>query len=83
MNTRTGATQASLPPLSEPCPKCGSETRSLVWIPAAGEAEATDATLVRLDPREHMQVTCSSCGFVWAAAPLDSSAPTPASEPGG
>lgn len=73
MSTSTGAAPASLPHLSAPCPKCGSEARTLLWIPAAGETE--DAPLVRLDPREHLQVTCSACGFVWSAAPLDQAPP--------
>lgn len=72
MTTPTGAAPASLPPLPAPCPKCGSEGRSLVWVPAAGATDVDDAPLIRLDPREHMQVACSTCGFVWAAAPADS-----------
>lgn len=71
MTTPTGATTASLPPLSAPCPKCGSELRTLAWVPAAGDTDVDDAPLIRLDPRDHLQVTCAACGFVWAAAPLD------------
>ncbi len=75
MTTSTGAAPASFPHLSAPCPKCGAEGRSLVWVPAAGAIAdgPTDAPLIRLDPREHMRVTCSVCGFVWPAAPADAS----------
>lgn len=66
-----GAALAPLPHLSAPCRKCGSDQRTLVCVPAAGDSEVDDAPLVRLDPREHLQVTCSACGFTWAAAPLD------------
>lgn len=72
MNARTGATPASLSPLSAPCPKCGSELRTLVWVPAAGAPDVDDAPVIRLDPREHLRVICASCGFVRAAAPEDS-----------
>lgn len=66
-----GAASAPLPHLSAPCPKCGAEGRSLVWVAAAGATDVDDAPLFRLDPREHMQVTCSACGFTWPAAPMD------------
>jgi len=68
MTTPTGAALASLPPIDRPCRKCGSEARSLMWIPAADDSANP---LVRIDPREYMRVTCDACGFVWAAAPAD------------
>jgi predicted nucleic-acid-binding Zn-ribbon protein len=71
MTTPAGAGSASRPPLSAPCPKCSSDQRTLVCIPSTGADDFDDAPLIRLDPREHMQVTCSACGFVWAAAPAD------------
>jgi len=72
MTTPAGAGPAPLPPIDRPCPKCGAEGRSLVWVPAAGDTDVDHAPLIRLEPREHMQVTCSTCGFMRAAAPADS-----------
>lgn len=69
-----GVVTTPLPHLSGPCPKCGSESRALVWIPTAGERYTFEhLELAADDPREHMRVTCSACGFTWAAAPLDAS----------
>lgn len=74
MSTPPGVTSTPLPHISAPCPKCGSESRSLVWIPPAGDLRAIDHHAGATgDPREHMRVTCGTCGYAWAAAPLDAS----------
>lgn len=71
MTMPTGAALAPLPPIDRPCGKCGSDQRTLVWVPSADKGAA--GPLIRLDPRDHLQVTCSVCGFVWPAAPVDAS----------
>lgn len=81
--TLPGAGSAPLPPLTGPCPKCGSDLRTFTWFPDAGEVGGPPPPQhVRFDPREHLRVTCGACGFVWAAAPLDS-APSAEATPRG
>lgn len=73
MATQRVAPAPSLPHLSSPCPKCGSEDHDLLWIPSAEDPnhERPYTTLPYEEPREHLRVTCRGCGYVWPAAPLD------------
>lgn len=75
---RQPAPPASLPPLEEPCAKCGADGPARQWIGAGSQRSGQGADRLAfmgdLGPWpacEFLLSTCQACGYVWAAACLD------------
>ncbi len=63
----------ALPSVDAPCVKCGKEEKSIRYRAPAERRppEDIDEDIPDAPATEYMRATCKSCGYAWAALPLD------------